>query len=211
MAEKLKRAKQLMDITSTKEFDNYANSLREGGYINEGVDSDGMPSFDTPDFGYESDVDDRILKPITEENYRNSKLPKAILEDLKNNPIEIDENILLDNRINQLVDTVASQQKSAKPKPPTHIINEQRQGSTQATVSNAVDYTIIKDIVEGVVKRYTSALKKQLLSESASKSADNSPSLKGIVLGDSFQFVDSEGNIYEAQLKYKNTIKKKRQ
>lgn len=72
--------------------------------------------------------------------------------------------------------------------------------------SNTIDYPTIRMIVEDIVRKYTSSLKNKLLTENREAKTE----IKGIMLGESFKFVASNGDIYEAKLKKIGNIKNKK-
>ena len=63
-------------------------------------------------------------------------------------------------------------------------------------------------IVEDCMRKYTSALKKSILSES--KINENVGTLQAMKIGDKFSFITSNGDLYEAKLTFiKNMNTKK--
>jgi hypothetical protein len=74
-------------------------------------------------------------------------------------------------------------------------------------VNASVDYSMIKMIVEESVRKYTSALKKSILSEA--KQSQNNDTLKALKIGDKFTFVTDNGDLYEAKLTFVKNINKK--
>ena len=58
---------------------------------------------------------------------------------------------------------------------------------------------MIKMIVEDCMRKYSSALKKHILTEN--KTTQDSGTLQAMKIGNKFSFIDSKGNLYEATLK----------
>ena len=88
-----------------------------------------------------------------------------------------------------------------------HIAVEQPT-NTQPIVQSNIDYSMIKMIVEDCMRKYTSALKKSILSES--KINENVGTLQAMKIGDKFSFITSNGDLYEAKLTFiKNMNTKK--
>ena len=80
--------------------------------------------------------------------------------------------------------------------------------NTQPIVQSNIDYSMIKMIVEDCMRKYTSALKKSILSES--KTNENVGTLQAMKIGDKFSFITSNGDLYEAKLTFiKNMNTKK--
>ena len=82
----------------------------------------------------------------------------------------------------------------------------ERQPQMQVS-SQQVDYPMIRTIVEDIVRKYTSSLKNKILSESKQQNVNE---LNTLTIGKTFKFLDSKGNIYEAQLKKIGNINEKR-
>jgi len=74
--------------------------------------------------------------------------------------------------------------------------------------SSEVNYGLIKQIVESAVKKYAVALNKRMINESKSV-GENVNELKAMKIGNKFSFIDGNGNIYEAKLKFVKNIKDK--
>lgn|SRR5574344_1316039 len=77
------------------------------------------------------------------------------------------------------------------------------QPSTVASTQSGIDYSLIKSIVDESIRKYSNALYKKLISEHKDK-------VNIISLGDKFNFVTEDGNVYEAELSFKKNIKKKK-
>lgn len=222
LAEKLKRAKAVMQATTTPEFDVYTRELREGGYMNNPSMNDGytmIPQQTASSFSSNPYSTRAYEGNITEGMAERSKLPKEILNSLTSKPINVPSISMADDGVNKLMSKVQEgakkyMSKDTKPKF-SQVMNETAQQQQQPVImgSSNIDYSLVKTIVEDVVKRYASALKKQILSEvkgslnesTGGKASQNS--LYTMMIGNKFSFVDDEGNLYEAELKYKGNVK----
>lgn len=115
-----------------------------------------------------------------------SKLPKAIMESMMNNPI--DTSSLDPNGMNVLMREVEKQMPAKQPQ----VIKEEKIIPTSST---GVDYALIKQIVEECIDR-----KLKTLTEN---------NLKGIKLKEGkIALVDNSGNVFQATLEYKGKSKK---
>lgn len=125
----------------------------------------------------------------TPNNINKTKLPKEIVESMIGSTIN--ENIsILDNLYD--FNSINKQQNA--------------QNNQNEVKSLDVDYDKIKSICEDVMKKYASALKKSILTESKN---NTEPTLKAMKIGNKFSFIDDNGNIYEAKLILKGNINKK--
>lgn len=124
----------------------------------------------------------------------NKNLPKEILESFSDN--YIDETAILDG--GQLPSEFNVDKKQQ--------IREDIQYQQRPT--QGVDYEIIKNIVEGCVKKYINALGKKIINES--KTSDDN-SIKAIQFtGDKFIIVNKNGDVYEANMQFKKNISKEK-
>lgn len=136
-------------------------------------------------------------RPISQNAITKSKLPKAILESIQENPIEEPVSIL--DSIDESVFTA-------------HRMEQEPAVQQVEQTTQSVDYSMIKMIVEDCMKKYMSAIKKSIITENK-KSNDTSDNVKAIRLdpGNKFAFVTDDGDLYEARLKFVknvNSIKK---
>ena len=122
---------------------------------------------------------------VISKNMNNSKLPKEILESFSNNYIDQEAPIL-----DQMGVTDGEQQ----------IIQEE----VIQTPNTGVDYSLIKDIIESAVKKYTGALYKKMLNEN--KSNDNNIAAVRFT-GDKFAIITKNGDLYEANMTFKRNVK----
>ena len=135
-----------------------------------------------------------------------SKLPKEVLESIRKNPInlaipaELGGGSVLDG-----LGLVPKQQQ-----PQRQQIAEQQVSSPQYQQMQqvSIDYNAIRVIVEESVKKYMTALKKSLLSE-GKENITKTDTVKYMVIGDKLQLLTDDGDLYEAELKFKKNVKKK--
>jgi hypothetical protein len=138
----------------------------------------------------------------------SSKLPKEILESMKSNPIEIPNFMSNTSVLDRFGDLSGLKQNNTQV--PT-MINENIQPIQRTTqqipLTNAggVDYSLIRMIVKETIEEIL-AEKKTTLNESAEKRADINAMR---VLGNKIQYVDTDGNLYEGELKFKKNVRKK--
>lgn len=142
-----------------------------------------------------------------------SKLPVEILESFKSKQIDTTllnggmgkSNGSVLDQLDMLTNGKVLQQENIQKPQQKQIVQETIQ--VQPQVTSTVDYSMIKMIVEECMRKYTSALKKQILSES--KSTQESNTLQAMKIGNKFSFIDSKGNLYEATLKKIKNINEK--
>lgn len=163
------------------------------------------------------------MKRINERQNRNveinSKLPKNILEEIINNPCNFSTDIVMqDPRMSQLEEKIKQSNKQItsgidkvlKINSTLETLDESKKPSTQSndvSVSGGVDYSLIKTIIESVVEEKLAKYSQSLLTES--KTTANRR-MSTMMLGDSFRFIDNEGNVYECgDLKYKGKARMK--
>lgn len=188
-----------------------------------------MPSASDPKYstsvlkessGY--DIDEPIigLTPSFEDNYdampnlseSASKLPPEILESmLGTSSISTS---MTGNNVSILdelpVETIIPEKKiTPQRRSQNRTITEQvyTQPVSSQPVQANIDYSLIKMIVEDVVKKNMAAMKKSIISES--KNIVENDNLNILKIGDTFQFLTKDGNLFEATLKFKKNINKK--
>ena len=129
-----------------------------------------------------------------------SKLPTEIIESFKKQPSPTDyQGSVLDMVQQASGGKIFSEEKHVTVEQPTN---------KQPIVQSNIDYSMIKMIVEDCMRKYTSALKKSILSES--KINENVGTLQAMKIGDKFSFITSDGDLYEAKLTFiKNMNTKK--
>lgn len=116
-----------------------------------------------------------------------NKLPKEIVESMVGSTI---------NEPISVLDNLYDFEKIEKNKP-----------QIKEDITHNINYDMIRNICEDVVKKYASALKKSIINES--KNNDTDSTLKAMKIGNKFSFIDDKGNIYEAKLTLKGNINKK--
>lgn len=145
------------------------------------------------DLSEESDA----LFGFNEESIKNSKLPKEVLELMRESSkdrskLESSVSSKLDP---ELINSVNSKNKKR--------INESS-SQIQSFSNSGVDYEHIKMIMEGCMKKYLSNIKKTLITE------NNGSTLELMTQqGNTFRFVTSDGKIFEGKLTYKGNINNK--
>lgn len=135
---------------------------------------------------------------MSSDNFKKSKMPKAILESLAND--YIDQNKLSESYASGLDDIVIPSTTA----PITERV-EPVQVQSVPQVSG-IDYSLIKTIVEECIRKYAGSITKKILSEQ--KSQSNEDALRAIKIGENFTFITSNGDLYEAELKFKKNINK---
>lgn len=145
----------------------------------------------------------RIQKPIVQGNITNTKLPSAILQAFKENPIDTS---VLESNMGMESQTSVLDALKIKPKQKQVIV--ENTVSQQPQPTTMVDYSLIRTIVEESVKKYVGSLKKSLLNENKQQSTDDNMVLMKI--GESFKFVTKNGDIFEARLVKKGNINEKK-
>jgi translation initiation factor IF-2 len=147
----------------------------------------------------------RIQKPIAQGNITNTKLPSAILQAFKENPIDTS---VLESNMGMESQTSVLDALKIKPKPKQKQVIVENTVSQQPQPTTMVDYSLIRTIVEESVKKYVGSLKKSLLNENKQQSTDDNMVLMKI--GESFKFVTKNGDIFEARLVKKGNINEKK-
>ena len=145
----------------------------------------------------------------------SSKLPKAILESMSNNPIDAPASEY--NPGTSILDTLGY---TPQPAPKRQPVNEAYMYEQQYTAPQpqyyppqqlqyapqpqimGIDYNYIKAIVNECIKANMQQIKEELLKESALKMVR----LSG---GNKIQLIDNKNNLYESQLEFKKNISKK--
>lgn len=182
------RAKKLIQMD--KQIDSMAKAHVEKGDIS--LDEGVTPTLTTPQ-------QPSAARPFQTETMGTvaSKLPKEIVESFANNVIdpEFTGGSVLDA---MNIDIPKQQPIREEVKPQTSQVLPSAGGN--------IDYSLIKTIVESAVKKYVGAYTKKILSEGVSSRGGSE--LKAIRLGESFNFITNDGDLYEAKLVFKKNIKK---
>ena len=147
-------------------------------------------------------------------NLEGRNIPRGILESILNNPLDLKpidprmdalEEKLKDNMSGikaaaNILERVEKQDKEAKDK-----LKEQLQ--PKQTISNNIDYELIKTLIENVIDKKLEDIK-QTINESNSHQQTYIPSMKYLSFKDNFYFVDNDDNVFECIMKYKGKRKK---
>lgn len=206
------RARKLIQMDANGTLDEVKKNAESNGklsYDSEGyVNSTIMEQNSTPkDLNQYNNIQPQDF------HINKSKLPVEILESFKSKQIDTTllnggmdkSNGSVLDQLDMLTNGKVLQQENIQKPQQKQIVQETIQ--VQPQVTSTVDYSMIKMIVEECMRKYTSALKKQILSES--KSTQESNTLQAMKIGNKFSFIDSKGNLYEATLKKIKNINEK--
>lgn len=144
-------------------------------------------------------------------NKPQTKLPKAILESIKQTPI-YDENVSVLDSINFTPTTQqiqedynygyqsSPQEFQYQPQPQYRQVFEQQY--LQQPQIQTIDYNYIRSIINECIQNNLKQIKEELLKESA---------LKTVRLGsdNKIQLIDNNNNLFESKLEFKKNISKK--
>lgn len=184
------KAKKLIQMDANGYIDRYAKNAKESGKINYNENIEYVT--ESP----------KMTQPIINNssfNQTKSKLPKEIVESMKNNPINQVGDVATPSILDQL--NIIPQKKE--------IVKEEKNIITEVQNNNQnIDYSMIKMIVEDCIKKYTSALKKSIINEN--KINENNNTLQAMKIGNKFSFITNEGDLYEAELKFIKNINNKK-
>lgn len=182
LARSLSNARNLMSQESENKINEARKNFAESGYDTTPYEYDYNAMVDTASSIQET------RQPTCATNVQNSKLPKAIVESMLNNPIDtssIDPNGM--GNVMKLME-----QNHPIPKQQKQTVNEEKILSSN---SYGIDYGLIKTIVEECIDRKLREL--------------NENTLKGIKLKEGkIALVDNGGNVFHATLEYKGKQKK---
>lgn len=148
-------------------------------------------------------------------NFSNSKLPSAILESIRKNPLNIDtDDIKMNSFTEKLSATVPSIQRSLeiqKKLNEDEAYNKQKTTNDNVKKYDGIDYEMIKLIVENAIKKEFSSFNKTTLEEGA-QHATNTSSIKALKIteGGKFIVLDNDNNLYECSLRYIGKNKKRK-
>ena len=201
------RARKLIQMDNAGEIDRIAEQKRRDGTL-EG-DIDGNVTYNAPEKKTPSQMLDEGSytsyeeQPLQFNTPSSRKLPKEILESFKKTNIDTTSFAPETSVLDQMGIRPQKAQKSVRSQ-----INEEKSTPVQTTSTNGIDYSLIKMIVEESVKKYMGAYTKKILSESVNKESNNP--VHTIQMGDRFNFVTKNGDLYEAQLVFKRNLKEKK-
>ena len=147
-------------------------------------------------------------------NLEGRNIPKGILESILNNPLDLKpidprmdafEQKLKDGMpgikaATNILEKVEKQDKEAKAK-----LSEQL--NPKQTISNNIDYELIKVLIESVIDKKLESLK-QNINETNNHQQTYIPSMKYLSFKDNFYFVDNDDNVFDCVMTYKGKRKK---
>lgn len=195
LVNKLNRAKKVIDVTSTNEFNQYAKNLTENMSLDDDSFSNYVPSIENR----ESISNDNV----SDDSYKFSKMPKEIIESIKSKPLVVKD--VSDDAISELVKRVSPKMNVAENKEKVKFSDFINKNNNSNTTQSQIDYSLIKLIVNDAIKENISQIKASLLTENKTDKK-----VSYLRLGDSLQFLDSDGNLYEAKLTFKRNIKRQK-
>lgn len=163
---------------------------------------------DAKDMPYNPEDEMKRIKQGLPEDLSKCRLPKQILESIKENPLtDLSADPQMDAFAKKLASVIPNNglQKSVE-------IQKKLDNNDKKIVTENTQYNInvedIKTIIRDTIKEEISALKENLLNES--KNNNNTNNLKAMSIGvDKFLFLDSDNNVYECKLTYKGKNKKR--
>lgn len=205
LRESMSRASKLMQMETNGTLNKIAEGHRDD--INMSMNSD------IPTHSMMTTVDNTMPKQsFSAQQMSQSHLPSAILESFKKNPTASDSDLFSafgtnDSAVSSLVEGLV-QPKQTNTK---QIVQEALHGNVnqiaQPQASSSIDYPMIKTIVEEIVRKYAVSLNKKIINESKQSNLNE---MNTLMIGKKFKFLDSKGNIYEAELKKIGNINNKR-
>lgn len=170
---------------------------------------------------YNPSEDLKRMTDIPEANFSKSRIPQAILESIKQNPLTVTpvsdpqlealtKRIGGDGSFSRSLDILKQLDERDGKKNINNTINENVNHSyTQPQpqqVNVNIDYELIKTIVESVVDKKLSQYKQQLTESVSRGQSGNSLAVMNIKK-DKFLFLDDDNNIFECQMVYKGKNK----
>lgn len=209
LAKSFERAQQLTEIVGSKDFDRYAKTLSEGGFVDSYPTAEGFgqskmlpynPQAQTQQYSASNEM--RRIQGRNG-NFNSSRLPKAILEEIQSNPLDgLSSDPTMDAFSNELFDKIGSKPSFSS------MIGESMAQSNENVIqrpssSSGIDYDMLKMIVEGVVQKHIEPIKEKI---TLNESKGDGIRMMRMTSGNKFQFVDSDGNIFEATLTYKGNV-----
>jgi len=128
---------------------------------------------------------------------KNNRLPKEIIESFSKNYISQDA-------FNPNMSVLETMGIEGDPLKEEAQMNNNNHNNISSSPVQKIDYELIKNIVEGAVKKYINALGKKMLTENKNQDNDGIKAVQ--FTGDKFKFVTKEGNLYEAKLTFIKNI-----
>lgn len=194
LEEKLALSKQMTRI----EREGFNNNIQQPQYTFQN------PNIETVPYSAKADME-RLKKGIPND-LSHCKLPSAIIESIKQNPLtDISEDPQMDNFTRTLGESMGIKQSA-------NIIEklEKKDNNNNITetkvVNSNVDYGMIKMIIENVIDEKLQKIQENKMLNENSTTQSN---IKTVQFGtDKFLFLDSDDNVYECVMKYKGKRKK---
>ena len=200
------KARKLIQMDANGEIDKVKSNIDESKFS---INDDNIQYLDsTPQQQQPQEI---RMQSVPQQNVvKNSKLPTEILESMMNNKIDtssLGNGISPNGSILDQLNTFTNGKllKENKPKP-TIKNTVQKVVEQTSQVSQPVDYSMIKMIVDEAIRKYSNAMKKTMLTESKKLNEDNS--LQAMKIGNKFSFITKNGDLYEANLKFIKNINK---
>ena len=173
----------------------------------------------TPTTGYSADaemkrIQERQKKPLKEQIMSNRKMPRAIIESIIQEPLDMPANA--DPKMTQFTDKLSSKLSGGNMSASLRIQEklEQRDGKKAVlnevnkntnTASGVIDYSLIKQIVENAVDERLGRIS-EVLNENVNRSGNSLTCMK---MSDKFLFLDNDNNVFECKMVYKGKNKRK--
>lgn len=213
----LDKIRQLTQFAGTKQFDEYSKGLKKDGTIDLSESADGSQSIKSKSVS----IDDKsqVSSPqINASKVKMSGLPKEILESIEQNPLDVTSEIM--GNTSSVLDKLnlnASKRLMVDNKPMNNIVEQVNRQPSPSQIMNeenlktqSIDYSLIRMIVEDIIKKYASTIVKKVINESKenNKGVNENNNLSVLKMGDKFQFLAENGDLYVANLKFVKNIKK---
>lgn len=193
----LQASKAIMDKTKTLPRNRYSEQTNGFADIDKDLHGVQLQNVSTVNEGvdYSSALPDNNLSDFTfsESAFENSEMPVEILNAMRESAKDRQK----------LSESVISKINPSKVNKPKVRVTEDKvvQNSNN---SGAIDYSLIKTIIDESVRKHIGSLKKNMINESKGSSLELMTQQ-----GNTFRFVTSDGKIFEGKLTYKGNIKEK--
>ncbi len=203
----MSRAKKLMQLDANGTLDKIANGARNGvsESLGGGVTTDQLMTTKR-----NRSTDALPIQGVM--SVAASNVPQAIRESFAKNPIDVNSLYGTQGGTDELSflnETVQQPNAPRQTQNVRQIVNEGlgTQQTQQYVPSSQIDYPMIRTIVEETVRKYALALNKKIISEGKEKQGGK---LTTLTIGESFKFLDDDGNLYECTMKKIGNIKDKK-
>lgn len=163
---------------------------------------------DKNDMPYSPEDELKRLKKGLPTDLSKCRLPKQILESIKENPLtDLSEDPQMDAFTKKLASAIPNNGLQKSVEIQKKLENNDKKIVTENIQTN-FNIEDIKTIIRETIKEELNNIKDSLLTESKSNIQENK--LKAMSLGaDKFLFLDSDNNVYECKLTYKGKNKKR--